>query len=70
MKLSAVYEPCPEGGFTCWIEEMPEVISEGDTLEEARANLRDALALMVEYRHEEALTHRAPAAVVEELAVA
>ena len=70
MKLTAIYEPCPEGGYTCWIEEMPEVISQGDTLEEARVNLRDALNLMVEYRHDEARAQIAPSAVIEELAVA
>ncbi len=36
MKLTAIYEPCAEGGFTCWVEEMSEVISQGDTMEEAR----------------------------------
>jgi predicted RNase H-like HicB family nuclease len=66
----AATTPCPEGGFTCWIEEMPEVISQGDTFEEARVNLRDALNLMVEYRHDEARAQIAPSAVIEELAVA
>jgi len=70
MKITAIYEPCPEGGFTCWVEEIPEVISQGDTMEEARANLRDALELMVQYRHEESRSHIAPSAVIEELAVA
>ena len=70
MKLTAIYDPCPEGVFTCWIEEIPEVISQGDTLENARINLRDALNLMVEYRHDEARAQISPTAVIEELAVA
>jgi predicted RNase H-like HicB family nuclease len=36
------------------IEEMPEVISQGDTLDEARANVLDALKLVLEANREEA----------------
>lgn len=70
MNLNAIFEPCPEGGFTCWIEELPEVISQGDTMPEARENLRDALALMVEFRRDEARASMAPAAVEEAFAAA
>jgi len=45
MKLTAVYEPAAEGGYVCWLEEMPSVQTQGETLEEARANLQDALQL-------------------------
>lgn len=48
MKLTAVYEPAAEGGYTCWVEEIPAAISEGDTLEQAEANLQEALALVLE----------------------
>ena len=36
------------GGYTAWLEEMPNVISEGKTHAEATRNLRDALSLMLE----------------------
>ena len=36
------------GGYTVWIEEMPNVISEGKTKAEAEENVRDALELMLE----------------------
>lgn len=36
------------GGYTTWIEEMPNVISEGKTKVEAERNLKDALELMLE----------------------
>ncbi|MDO8521178.1 MAG: type II toxin-antitoxin system HicB family antitoxin [bacterium] len=36
------------GGYTTWIEEMPNVISEGRTKSEAKKNLKDALQLMLE----------------------
>lgn len=48
MKLTAVYEVASEGGFTCWVEEIPAAISEGENLEEAEANLVDAIKLVLE----------------------
>jgi predicted RNase H-like HicB family nuclease len=52
MKLTAIYEPAAEGGYTCWVEEIPAAISEGETLEEAEANLMDALKLVLECQRE------------------
>jgi hypothetical protein len=46
LKLTAVFEPAPEGGFTSHFEELPEVFSQGETVEEAKANLLDALTLI------------------------
>jgi hypothetical protein len=39
MKLTAVFEPAKEGGYSCFIEEIPAAISQGETLAEAKANL-------------------------------
>ena len=52
MKLTAIYEPAAEGGFTCWVEEIPAAISEGETLQEAEANLAEALKLVLECQRE------------------
>jgi predicted RNase H-like HicB family nuclease len=49
--LTAVYEEVPEsegGGYVAYTEELPGAISEGDTLEEARENLRDAIEQLLE----------------------
>ena len=54
LSLTAVIEPAPEGGFTSRFEEFPDVFSEGETLEEAEANLFDALKLVLEYHRDEA----------------
>lgn len=70
LKLTAVFEPAPEGGYTCHFEEMPEVFSEGETLEEARANLWDAFEQVMAYHREEARKHAVPGAVREELELA
>ena len=45
--FTAVFQKV-RGGYTTWIEEMPNVISEGKTKAEAKANLKDALELMLE----------------------
>lgn len=60
MTLTAVYEPATEGGFTCYVEEIPAAISEGDTLEEAEANLMDALKMVLECQREMAEQSRSP----------
>ena len=48
MELTAVFREVPEGGYMAWVEEMPGAITQGETLEEARANLEDAVRLMIE----------------------
>jgi predicted RNase H-like HicB family nuclease len=51
MILTAVFEQVPENegdGYLAYVEELPGAISEGDTLEEARENLRDAVELLLE----------------------
>jgi predicted RNase H-like HicB family nuclease len=65
MKLTAVFEPADEGGYVCWFEEMPGVQSQGDSMEEARTNLLDALKLAVEYLRERARQESSPQALRE-----
>lgn len=52
MQLTAVFVPAPEGGFTAFVEEIPGAISEGETIEEARENLSDALRMVLECNRE------------------
>jgi antitoxin HicB len=70
LKLTAVFEPAPEGGYTCHFDELPEVFSEGETVEDAKANLLDALAQVMEYHREEARKSAAPGALREEFQLA
>ena len=48
--FTAVFEkvdPGDGGGYTTHAEELPGAVSEGETLEEARDNLRDAISLLL-----------------------
>ncbi|MGO9466016.1 MAG: type II toxin-antitoxin system HicB family antitoxin [Isosphaeraceae bacterium] len=47
-KLPLILEPQPEGGFTVTSPLLPELITEGDTVEDALDNVRDALAAVIE----------------------
>ena len=48
MKLRIVLEPSPEGGYTVYVPSLPGCISEGDSLEEALENIREAIDLYLE----------------------
>jgi predicted RNase H-like HicB family nuclease len=45
MKFRVVLEPSEEGGFTAVVPALPGCISEGDSRDEAIANVREAIAL-------------------------
>ncbi len=60
MNFTAVYVPAAEGGFTAFVEEIPGAISEGETIEEARENLADALRMVLECNRELARQNEPP----------
>jgi len=47
MTLTAVYMKVPEG-FAAFIEELPGANTQGQTLEEARTNLEEAVSMVLE----------------------
>ena len=47
MTFTAVYMPVPEG-YIGFVEEIPGANSQGETLEEVRENLREAVQLVLE----------------------
>ena len=65
MKLTAIFEPAIEGGYTCFVEEVPAAISQGETLEEAKSNLMNALKLVLECQREIAEKDLSPNALRE-----
>ena len=44
--LTAVYQKAAEGGYIGFVEESPGAITQGETLEETRENLQEAIALV------------------------
>jgi predicted RNase H-like HicB family nuclease len=48
MQLKAVLEPSDEGCFTVYVPSLPGCISEGETIEEALANILEAIELYLE----------------------
>jgi len=51
MKLTAVYMKVPEG-YVAFVEELPGANTQGDTLDEARTNLKEAVAMVLEANRE------------------
>jgi antitoxin HicB len=45
-----ILEPSNEGGFVVTVPALPEVGTQGDTREEALANAREAIELVIEHR--------------------
>jgi predicted RNase H-like HicB family nuclease len=48
MRLTVVLEPSEEGGYTIYVPALPGCISEGETKEEALANIKEAIKLYLE----------------------
>jgi len=48
MNLKIVFEKSDEGGFTVYVPGLPGCISEGDTREDAMANIKEAIDLYLE----------------------
>ena len=51
MQLTAVFMEVPEG-YIAFVEELPGANTQGDTLEEARENLREAVEMVLEANRE------------------
>ena len=51
MSFTAVYMQVPEG-YVAFVEELPGANTQGATLEEARENLQEAVALVLEANRE------------------
>lgn len=48
MRIKVVLEASEEGGYTVYVPSLPGCISEGDTVEEALQNIREAIELYLE----------------------
>ncbi len=52
MPFTAALVQVPEGGYVAFVEELPGANTQGSTLEEARENLQEAVALVIESNRE------------------
>ena len=51
MRFTAVFMAVPEG-FSAFVEELPGANTQGNTLDEARENLREAVQMVLEANRE------------------
>jgi predicted RNase H-like HicB family nuclease len=52
--LTAIYQEAEEGGYIGYIAELPGANTQGETIEEVRENLLDAMQMILEANREEA----------------
>ncbi len=48
MRIKVILEPSEEGGYTVYVPSLPGCVSEGETIEEALQNIREAIMLYLE----------------------
>jgi predicted RNase H-like HicB family nuclease len=48
MKVRVVLEPSDEGGYTAYVPSLPGCVSEGEDVQEALANIQEAIELYLE----------------------
>ena len=66
MKYRVILEPQEEGGYTVYVPALPGCVSQGETVEESLANIKEAIELYLESISERGL----PVPRVEEYEVA
>ncbi len=54
-EFTAIIEPAPEGGYWAICPEVPGANGQGETVEEAKDSLREAIELILEDRREDVL---------------
>ena len=54
-EFTAIIEPAPEGGYWAICPEVPGANGQGETIEETKNNLRQAIELILEDRKEDIL---------------
>ena len=53
LTLTAIFEEVEEGGFIGYVAELPGANTQGETLEEARENLQEAIELILSSNREQ-----------------
>jgi predicted RNase H-like HicB family nuclease len=66
MQLKVVLEPSEDGGYTVFVPALPGCVSEGETLDEAKRSILEAIHLYLEPDEEKPLPQ---GAIVDEISV-
>ena len=64
--FTAIFQPADEGGYVAWVEELPGANTQGETLDEARENLKEAIQLILEENRTRALADIDEAIILRE----
>jgi len=68
-EFTAIIEPAPEGGFWARCPEVPGANGQGETIEETKRNLIEAVELLLEDRREDFLRGLPEDAILEKILV-
>lgn len=68
-EFTAIIEPAPEGGFWAICPEIPGANGQGETIEDAKINLREAIELLLEDRRADILRGLPDDAIQDKLMV-
>ena len=63
LRYPARFEPADEGGYVVTFRDIPEAITQGDTIEEARAEAADALLTAMDFYFEDKRSVPAPSKI-------
>ncbi len=66
LKLTAIYEKAEEGGYIGYVAELPGANTQGESMEEVRENLKEAVSLLLECYRTEAEKHLTDSAMKED----
>lgn len=56
MNYTAIIEKSEDGYYVGQVQEMPEAIAQGKTIDELKQNLLDALQLVIDYQREQTIS--------------
>jgi predicted RNase H-like HicB family nuclease len=68
-EFTAIIEEAPEGGFWAWCPEISGANGQGETVDETRENLKEAIKLILEDKFEDFSRGLSDNAIIEPIAV-
>jgi predicted RNase H-like HicB family nuclease len=68
-EFTAIIEPAPEGGYWSYCPEISGANGQGESIEEAKESLRQAILLILEDRKEDYLRGLPKGAILEKIVV-